>query len=122
MNITLIHFLIGILGFVLYRKIIISHTRKLLISGSYNNVDLIGPAFNPYLSEGLFIVTLALPLLRFIVPGFFGREVGVNGIQFIISFYVITLQRVLTLIAFFVTIFNNIFGALARLRTFFFFM
>ena len=49
----------------------------LLILDSYNNVDLIGPTFNP-LSEGL-ILNLTLPLLGSIVSGFFGREVGVSS-------------------------------------------
>jgi len=86
MNITLILFLIGILGFVLNRKNIILMLISieimlsilLLILESYNNVDLIGPTFNP-LSEGLFILNLTLPLLRFIVSGFFGREVSVSS-------------------------------------------
>ena len=52
MYITLILFWIGILGFLLDRKNIISHTRKFLLLVSYNNVDLIGPAFKS-IKEGL---------------------------------------------------------------------
>ncbi len=76
MNITLILFLIGILGFVLHRKNIISHTRKFLLLVSYKSVDLIGSTFKS-INEGFLIVTL--PLSRFMVSGFFGREVRVSG-------------------------------------------
>lgn len=77
MYITLILFLIGILGFILNRKNIISHTRKFLILEGYPRVDLRGPAFN-LLSEGLFILTVTLSLSRFIFSGFFGRKVSVS--------------------------------------------
>ena len=116
MNLTLILFWIGILGFVLHRKNIIPHTRKFLLLESYKNVDLIGPAFKS-LIEGFVKLTVTkvkltvtLPLSRFIVSGFFGREVGVNVAQFITSFFVITFRGILAIIAFCVTIFNNILG------------
>lgn len=78
MNITLILFLIGIIGFILNRKNIISHARKFWTSESYNSVDLIGPAFK-LLSEGFFILTLTFLLSRFIVSEFFGRDDSVSS-------------------------------------------
>ena len=75
MYITLILFLIG---FLLNRKNIIPQTSKFLMLVSYKIVDLIGPTFK-WLIEGLFILTVALPLSRFKVYGLFGSEVGGSG-------------------------------------------
>ena len=80
MNITLILFWIGILGFLLNGKNIISHTRRFLILESYSSVDLKSPTFN-LLSKGFFILTLTLLLSRFKVSGFLGREVGVSSLN-----------------------------------------
>lgn len=106
MYITLILFLIGILGFILRRKNIISHTRKFLILESYKSVDLIGPTFK-WLIEGLFILIVTLSLSRFMVSDFFGRKVWVSGALFITCFSVIV-TTILAAIAFFGVGFNNI--------------
>ena len=106
MNITLILFLIGILGFILRRKNIISQTRKLLILVSYKSVDLIGLTFK-LISEGLFILTVSFSLSRLIVSDFFGRETRVSGAQFIICFGV-SATTILAVIAFCEVGFNNI--------------
>ena len=106
MNITLILFLIGILGFILRRKNIISQTRKLLILVSYKSVDLIGPTFK-WLIVGLFILIVTFSLSRFMVSDFFGRKVWVSGALFITCFSVIV-TTILAVIAFFGVGFNNI--------------
>jgi hypothetical protein len=106
MYITQILFLIVILGFILARKNIISHTIKFLILVSYKSVDLIGPTFK-LISEGLFILTVSLSLSRFIVSNFFGRETRVSGAQFITCFSVIV-TTILAVIAFCGVVFNNI--------------
>src|SRR5919201_1164711 len=106
MYITQILFLIVILGFILARKHIISHTIKFLILVSYKSVDLIGPTFK-LISEGLFILTVSLSLSRFIVSNFFGRETRVSGAQFITCFSVIV-NTILAVIAFSGVVFNNI--------------
>ena len=114
MNITLILFWIGILGFLLHRKNIISQTSKFLLLVSYKNVDLIGPTFKS-IKEGFLIVTL--PLSRFMVSGFFGREVGVSralcsifSLPFPSNLYVVIAQSILYVVTFYfgkVIIFNN---------------
>ena len=69
MYITLIIFLIGILGFLLHRKNIISQTSKFLILENYPRVDLIGPTFTS-INEGLLILKVIFPFTRFMVSGF----------------------------------------------------
>jgi hypothetical protein len=93
-------------------KNIISHTSKLFLLESYKSVDLIGPAFNR-LSEGLFLLIIIFPLLRFIVFDFFGREVNGSGAQFIISLYVVITQSILSAVVLAAIKFNNLFGMLA---------
>lgn len=87
MNITVILFIIGILGFLLSRKNIITHSIKFLRLESYNSVDLTGPAFK-LLSEGFFILTLTFFLSRFMVSEISGREDGVGSFtgKFIVKY------------------------------------
>jgi hypothetical protein len=79
MNITLILFIIGILGFLLNRKNIILYTRKFLTLESYKNVDLIAGLAFKLLIEGPFILILTLSFSRFMVSEFFGRDDSVIG-------------------------------------------
>ena len=81
MYITLIIFWIG---FLLDGKNIISQTSKFLLLVSYKSVDLIGPTFK-LLIEGFLKFIVTFPLSRFMVSGFFGREVGFRGASCIIS-------------------------------------
>ena len=81
MYITLIIFWIG---FLLDGKNIISQTSKFLLLVSYKSVDLIGPTFK-LLIEGFLKFIVTFPLSRFMVSGFFGREVGFRGVSCIIS-------------------------------------
>ena len=84
MYITLILFLIGILEFLLHRKNIISQTSKFLLLESYKSVDLRGPTFKS-INGGFLKFIVTFPLSRFMVSGFFGREVGFRGVSCIIS-------------------------------------
>ena len=81
MYITLIIFWIG---FLLDGKNIISQTSKFLLLVSYKSVDLIGPTFK-LLIKGFLKFIVTFPLSRFMVSGFFGREVGFRGASCIIS-------------------------------------
>lgn len=105
MNITLILFRTVTLRFALYRKNIISYTRRFLILEGYYSVDSKGPAFM-LLSEGLFILNLALFLSRSMVSNFFGRKVGVSGAHSITCFSVIV-TTLLAVMAFCGVVLNN---------------
>ena len=116
MYITLIIFWIRILGFLLDGKSIISQTSKFLLLESYKTVDLVGPAFK-LLIEGLLILIVTLPLSRFMVSGFFGREVSVSralcsisSLSFPSNLYIVIAQSILYVVTFYfgkVIIFNN---------------
>ena len=61
MYITLIiFFLIGILGYLLHRKNIISQTSKFLLLVSYKNVDPIGPTFKAIIEGFLNLIVTFL--------------------------------------------------------------
>lgn len=96
---------------MLYRKNIISHSRKFLTLESYKSVEGRGPAFK-LLSEGFFILIVTLSLSRFIVSCFFGREVGFSVPSYIISFYIVITQNILSAVALYVINFYNILEAL----------
>ena len=109
MYITLIIFL---RGYLLHRKIIISQTSKFLLLVSYKNVDPIGPAFKAII-EGFLNLIVTFPLSRFMVSGFFGREVSVSS--FPSSLFVVIAQSILSAVTFgsafgYVRIFNNLFN------------
>ena len=104
MYITLILFWIGILGFLLHRKNIISQTSRFLSLESYPSVDLKGPTFKS-INEGLLKLKVTFLFSRFMVPGFFGREVGFSGASCIISSHIVIKQSILSVGAFYVNIF-----------------
>ena len=98
MYITLIIFWIG---FLLDGKNIISHTSKFLLLESYKSVDLRGPTFKS-INEGFLKFIVTFPLSRFLVSGFFGREVGFRGALCSISsgLYVVLAQSILSAVTF----------------------
>ena len=102
---TLIIFLIGILGFLLRGKNIISPTSKFLSLESYKSVDLMGSTFK-LLIEGFFKRNFSFS--RFMVSGFFGREVSVSGASCIISSHIVIRQSILSVGAFYVNIFDGV--------------
>ena len=90
MYITLILFLIG---FLLRIKNILSQTSKFFSLESYKSVDLRGPTFK-LLIEGF--LNRNFSFSRFMVSGFFGREVSSSGAQFLMYFFEVTARSILS--------------------------
>ena len=112
MNLSLILFLTGILGFFLYRKniilmlisieIMLLAITFLILVCSLSFDDILG---KPYVI--MYLAITVLPLLGSIISGFFGRKVGVSGAQLITCISVI-ITTILAIIAFIEVGLNNI--------------
>src|ERR1700685_1973935 len=123
MNLSLILFLIGILGFVLNRKNIIlmlisieimllSITFLILVS-SLSFDDILGQTYAIYIiaiagaESAIGLGIIILPLLGSIVSGFLGRKLGVSGSQ-LITCTCIIITTLLAITVFIETGINNI--------------
>ena len=94
MNLSLILFLIGILGFVLNRKniilmlisieIMLLAITFLILVSSLSFDDILGQTY-----AIMYLAIVVLPILGSIVSGLFGRKVGVSGAQLVTCLSVI---------------------------------